>query len=685
MLLAFSPLQAQKEGNIWHFGDGKALNFNSGLPVVTTPSAMKTFEGCASICDANGNLLFYSNGGGRDPLASGQSSGKIWNRNHAVMYDMDFTQGGGFSSAQSAVIIPKPGDPDHYYLFTMEEVEFDVGGAVPSQPQGRGLSFFEIDMTLNGGLGGVVNYVQSILVPSFEGLCAVRHSNGSDYWILAHNSESGLAVVPVNAAGVGAPVLYNLPNGSGGVIKASPDGQWIATNQQTGYLLCRFDPASGVVSNPLAQTSGSGVTSASFSPNSKRLFIIEDSGALVYYDLTAANIGASRTAVANLEAAGLVNAQMQLGPDGKIYFIQNSFLLAETYLSAIVCPNSSPALEPRIFTFATAADNPFFGLPNFDDAIFRRDQDPPLPVDLGADRGLCGEETISLNVGISNATYAWSNGAQTQSINVSTPGLYAVTVTTPGCGIGIDSILINEVNPAANAGPDLVICRGESAQLQGSANGQINWVPADLVSDPNLPDPIFTGTNSAVLVMSASIDGCSGQDTVQVTVADLPSLTLLSKDTTIIAGNPVQLNANGNGAYQWLPADGLSCTDCPNPIATPAQTTTYILTAVNAAGCSETASVTITVNPPDCEPDVPNAFTPNGDMINDGFAPLGDAIDSYQLAVFNRWGKLVYEGSGPWDGRFSGEDAPSDVYAFRVSIRICGKELTYDGDVTVIR
>jgi len=104
-------IHAQKEGNVWHFGMGAALDFNSGTPVITTPSSMFSFEGSASIADANGNLLFYSNGGGRDPVLSGQSSGKIWNRNHDVMYDMGNTEGGGFSSAQSAVIIPRPGTP----------------------------------------------------------------------------------------------------------------------------------------------------------------------------------------------------------------------------------------------------------------------------------------------------------------------------------------------------------------------------------------------------------------------------------------------------------------------------------------------------------------------------------------------------------------------------------------------
>lgn len=108
---------AQKQGNVWHFGQGAALDFNSGAAVVTTPSSMWTFEGSASICDENGNLLFYSNGGGRSPQLSGQSSGKIWNRNHEVMYDMGFTEGGGFSSAQSSVIIPKPGEAGKFFIY----------------------------------------------------------------------------------------------------------------------------------------------------------------------------------------------------------------------------------------------------------------------------------------------------------------------------------------------------------------------------------------------------------------------------------------------------------------------------------------------------------------------------------------------------------------------------------------
>jgi len=176
-LLFFGAAFAQKEANVWHFGIGNSLDFNSGSPVQTSGSQMYTNEGCASYCDENGNLLFYSNGGGRLP-ASGQDGGKIWNKNNQVMYDMQGTEGGGWSAAQSSVVVPSPGEPNVYYLFTMEELEFDGDGVVPSEPNGRGLRYFKIDMSLNGGLGDVVEADVQVYDHSYEGICAIRHSNG---------------------------------------------------------------------------------------------------------------------------------------------------------------------------------------------------------------------------------------------------------------------------------------------------------------------------------------------------------------------------------------------------------------------------------------------------------------------------------------------------------------------------
>jgi hypothetical protein len=106
---------AQKQANIWHFGDGRAIDFSSGVPVPLSGSQMNAFEGCASYSDRCGNFLFYTNGGGLTSSVFGTESGRIWNANNAVMLDMQFTQGGGNSAAQSSVIFEAPGQDSVYY------------------------------------------------------------------------------------------------------------------------------------------------------------------------------------------------------------------------------------------------------------------------------------------------------------------------------------------------------------------------------------------------------------------------------------------------------------------------------------------------------------------------------------------------------------------------------------------
>jgi len=103
-LLVQTSVYAQRQASVWHFGLGRCLDFNSGAPVNVTGSQMWTIEGCASYCDEFGNLLFYTNGGGDEPQFP-NDEGHIWNRNNAVMYDMQGLEGGGFSAKQSSVIV----------------------------------------------------------------------------------------------------------------------------------------------------------------------------------------------------------------------------------------------------------------------------------------------------------------------------------------------------------------------------------------------------------------------------------------------------------------------------------------------------------------------------------------------------------------------------------------------------
>ncbi|MEL7162587.1 MAG: hypothetical protein AAFN92_17655, partial [Bacteroidota bacterium] len=102
-----------RQAENWHFGQGISLTFADGGPRLNGFSAMDAFEGVVSQSDTLGNLLFYTNGGGR-PVGNGgpdnpdQSPGIIWNRNHEVMYDMRGEEGGGFSARQSSIALPDP-------------------------------------------------------------------------------------------------------------------------------------------------------------------------------------------------------------------------------------------------------------------------------------------------------------------------------------------------------------------------------------------------------------------------------------------------------------------------------------------------------------------------------------------------------------------------------------------------
>ncbi len=108
----------------------------------------------------------------------------------------------------------------------------------------------------------------------------------------------------------------------------------------------------------------------------------------------------------------------------------------------------------------------------------------------------------------------------------------------------------------------------------------------------------------------------------------------------------------------------------------------YVVTVSDITGCTDTVVFTI---------DnqllfIPNAFTPNGDNINDVFFPGGTGFEVLELEVYSRWGQKVWSGvGGGWDGRLDGQELPSDVYAYRGRIRFKGEVEDYKGEVTLLR
>jgi gliding motility-associated-like protein len=432
-------LMAQKQASIWHFGVNCALDFSSGTPVNIQGGQMQTFEGAAAYCDSQGNFLFYTNGGGREPAFSGQNGGTVWDKTNAVMYDMQGTQGGGFSSAQSAVIFEAPGKNKIYYLFTMDELEYTVGSSASTneaQPLGRGLRYFTIDMNLNGGKGAVVLANQSVYEPSAEGLCAVRHPNKQDYWILINQDSTGLGVYRVTASGVSFAAKYTAIGMRSGIIKASPDGSKV----RSGSYLLDFNNSNGQLSNPVNLNSSAEYFE--FSPNSRFLFELNSTSgniSLGRYDLQSASIPSSFKTVSTISNDPATSpGQMQLGPDGKIYFLEADVPGGIMKMHRVNCPNTfSAAAQLNLFSFPGY----FIGLPNFAAWLFEAYDS--IFVSLGPDTvNLCdagGSYTLdAMNPG---ASYLWSTGATTQSIVVTSPGTYSVTVTGL-CGVATDQIVV---------------------------------------------------------------------------------------------------------------------------------------------------------------------------------------------------------------------------------------------------
>ena len=270
---------------------------------------------------------------------------------------------GNPSSSNAAIIVPKPGSKNIYYVFTADASE--------SQNL-NGYNYSEVDMTLNGGLGDITSNKNILLyAPSTEKLTAVRAANGIDVWVITHSwGDSGWRVFKVDCHGVNAtPVksvsgsaytyVINSPDpskgppqwneGSVGCLKASPDGKIIATTLLSDLTLeiFNFDSNTGLISNPISfyYFEGYGLE---FSPNSKLLYVAAerwgyDTSLITQFNLSNFNqtaIQASATAIGKVRSIHTFQhniGALQLGPDNKIYCL----LEFDSLLAVINSPNTS--------------------------------------------------------------------------------------------------------------------------------------------------------------------------------------------------------------------------------------------------------------------------------------------------------------------------------------------------------
>jgi hypothetical protein len=203
----------------WHFGREAGVHFASNGPEAFYNSGMRSLEGCATISDSSGNLLFFTNGyyvwnKVNDVMPHGDSL-------HAFMYFNEFSSqtsdSFGNSSTNGVIIIPRPSHPSQYYIYSHVAACFNPNCT-------DAIVYQLVDMNSENNLGDVVErnvFLDSAQRKIAEKLSACRHANGRDWWLIYHEYESDKFVK-----------WLLTPNGLEG-----PYTQSIGTSHQTGLAV----------------------------------------------------------------------------------------------------------------------------------------------------------------------------------------------------------------------------------------------------------------------------------------------------------------------------------------------------------------------------------------------------------------------------------------------------------------
>ena len=307
-----------------------------------------------------------------------------------------------------------------------------------------------------------------------------------------------------------------------------------------------------------------------------------------------------------------------------------------------------------------------------------------------------GTAAVSVTGGTVPYTYAWlpTGGSAASATNLS-PGIYTVTVTDDtGCS--------NAINVTITESPILNLTTSGTSANCGTSNGTATamvtggsgtytyvWMPGNL--NGATVTNLATGTYT---VAATDGSGCNVASSYTVGLVGTIPVSVTPISTTIDEGQSVNLFAGTSLAipgltYSWTPTTGLSCTDCPNPIANPTVTTTYIATITSPDGCIGVDSSKINVRIICGDHFIPTIFSPNGDGNNDEFRIFGKCIVAIDLKIYDRWGEVVFESTDlqyGWDGTYKGElmNPASFIYSINISF-IDGTFVNEKGNLSLVR
>ncbi len=322
-------------------------------------------------------------------------------------------------------------------------------------------------------------------------------------------------------------------------------------------------------------------------------------------------------------------------------------------------------------------------------------QEPSCSGDLN------GLITVSPYAGLPPYDYLWDNGATNPSINNLTAGVYNLSLTdAAGCFVST-SIELTEPDPLSYevmiAEP---ICFGDSNGfisffIDGGNPEYILSFNDQIIGNDFIIENISSGSYNLLI---EDAEGCILEDMIWVD-QPAPIQIVLPMDTSIQLGCSLEIDAAINStvpvAIQWVPVIDLDCSTCEDPVASPLSDISYQLLVTDTFGCQAMDTLNIFVEK-NYAVFIPNAFSPNGDGINDYFEIYAgkDVEKIISFSIFNRWGGVVFQKDnflpedfeGSWDGRFKNKELKPQVFVYMAKVAfVDGTEKVFSGDVSLFK
>jgi hypothetical protein len=387
---------AQKEGNIWCFGDSVLIDWNDAENPTFGKSSSVNRGSASSIADSTGSLLFYyGNTGLGDPCTG--NHGNAYTKDHHIMENGSCISGEGWYEEHT--ILPMPANDSLYYIFTA-----DLYG-------NPGINYSIVNMNANDGLGKVIESDVNIISyeiggsqPLMSVVKALKHGNGRDWWLIAKTTPYNQETEPlryfliflITPEGIiQQESVVDIDNLEGGfsTFGFNQDGTLFYSLMSTSVIIYNFDRCTGELSNPKTTSINCSYPtwSAEFSPNSRYLYVNtasfvcnpEDKYFLFQYDLEDEFPEQTKDTllyyISNSETYNRQGGALRLAPDNKIYYsrpIENCNAYWWPYpdslyhpwnmnLSVINNPDSAyPACNFTPYSFYLGGARTYYGLPN---------------------------------------------------------------------------------------------------------------------------------------------------------------------------------------------------------------------------------------------------------------------------------------------------------------------------------